>query len=389
MWISFFILSTSASIHLIYMSFLDYYRFDVITDINVINENPSIFPTITICNLQPRTSLMFTIDQILIDCTYDRNTCNSSDFDMFNDPYYGICYRFNGRIDSIRKVFRPGKANGFQVKLFTGLLIPGELLSGLHLNVHNISVKPTYNEGIDIPTGLRTNLIVNRIFSNKLEFPYDNCKSNVESNSEYDTLLYMLIKGLNQTYRQKDCFDMCFYLEVQQRCNCSYPIDKVYEMCIADSLLSKPSLTTICAAGLVENFYKETFEQKCLKYCPLECDSIDFQLSMSLAELSTKELALQLMNKTSIVSKYSNGTVTLEKLMKSIAVFRVYYDELKYTCLNEKAKMSLQDIVSNFGGILGLFLGTSFLSFAEFIDLFIEVVFHLYERNQHLIKAYN
>ena len=52
----------------------------------------------------------------------------------------------------------------------------------------------------------------------------------------------------------------------------------------------------------------------------------------------------------------------------------VYYDHLAYTQISKEAKLETVDLVSGIGGLLGLFLGMSFLSFAEFIEMFIEIL---------------
>jgi hypothetical protein len=46
----------------------------------------------------------------------------------------------------------------------------------------------------------------------------------------------------------------------------------------------------------------------------------------------------------------------------------------------------LIDLISNIGGILGLFLGVSFLSIIELIELFLEILFLLYN---HTYKQTN
>ncbi len=52
----------------------------------------------------------------------------------------------------------------------------------------------------------------------------------------------------------------------------------------------------------------------------------------------------------------------------------VYFDELKETFISESPKFQVQDLVANFGGTLGLCLGASFLSLAEFLELLIEIL---------------
>lgn len=57
---------------------------------------------------------------------------------------------------------------------------------------------------------------------------------------------------------------------------------------------------------------------------------------------------------------------------------------MKYTSIEELEKMSFVDLVSAVGGTLGLFIGMSFLSFFEILDVIIEIVFILidYSREQ-------
>jgi len=45
------------------------------------------------------------------------------------------------------------------------------------------------------------------------------------------------------------------------------------------------------------------------------------------------------------------------------------------------AKMDFFDLVPNIGGNSGLFIGISFLSFAEIIELIVELLFIIMERN--------
>jgi hypothetical protein len=53
----------------------------------------------------------------------------------------------------------------------------------------------------------------------------------------------------------------------------------------------------------------------------------------------------------------------------------VYYDQLSYTQISKDAKLDLVDLISGIGGLLGLFLGMSFLSFTEFIEILLKHYF--------------
>lgn len=57
----------------------------------------------------------------------------------------------------------------------------------------------------------------------------------------------------------------------------------------------------------------------------------------------------------------------------------VYFPELKYTVVSENPKTEFFSLISNIGGLLGLFIGTSFMSFVEIIEILFEIIFIFYE----------
>ena len=61
----------------------------------------------------------------------------------------------------------------------------------------------------------------------------------------------------------------------------------------------------------------------------------------------------------------------MDTLKQSVLSIYVYYDDLKYTIIRKSPKFEWLDLISNIGGIMGIFLGTSFLSFVEIIDILV------------------
>lgn len=51
----------------------------------------------------------------------------------------------------------------------------------------------------------------------------------------------------------------------------------------------------------------------------------------------------------------------------------VYYKDLGYQQYDEVEKTTLPDLAANIGGLLGLFLGMSFLSFVELFDILLQI----------------
>jgi len=99
----------------------------------------------------------------------------------------------------------------------------------------------------------------------------------------------------------------------------------------------------------------------CYSECPEECDSIKYETSHTFTKSSSK--------------------------IDNLVVFNIFYPTLDYTVIDQIPKIDLFDFISNLGGNFGLFIGISFLSFAEFIELFIEIILIFFKRNNSLLSS--
>ena len=50
-------------------------------------------------------------------------------------------------------------------------------------------------------------------------------------------------------------------------------------------------------------------------------------------------------------------------MKQSIAKIQIFYDDLKHTFISQEVKVGTEDLISNIGGILGLFLGIFLLEY--------------------------
>ena len=96
----------------------------------------------------------------------------------------------------------------------------------------------------------------------------------------------------------------------------------------------------------------DQFYQSCISLCPPECDSIKYETFYSFTKFDTTDT----------------------RKTDDYATFAIYFNSLDYTVIDQIPKMNGLDLISNIGGNLGLFIGISFLSLAELIELFIEIL---------------
>ena len=154
-WGFFVLISIMSCSYLIIKNIIYYLDYNVVTNINVIYEIPTQFPSVSLCQQNsdyttPNTS--FLSQQTLIKCKFNLKNCNQSDFSVFYDPYYGNCYKFNGGFNSAGEPIdvlyskEAGKFYAFQIELFSN----DPYFTGVHVYIHNQTINPSPVEGNDL-----------------------------------------------------------------------------------------------------------------------------------------------------------------------------------------------------------------------------------------------
>ena len=126
-------------------------------------------------------------------------------------------------------------------------------------------------------------------------------------------------------------------------------------------------------------FFIEDVAKTCSD-CPLECESEFYTLTTSSLDYPTMIYAKMLANQSQILKRFNNIPPTYEEIKQSIVSVSINYNELDYTQIKEIQKITLIDFVTNIGGTIGLFMGLSFLSFFETVDILLETIFFTIEK---------
>ena len=94
MWIIFVIGCSSFCIYSIINSIMSFLDYEVVTKIELIPENPTQFPTVTLCNLNAKNS-KYNLNETIIECQFNGNSCSLTEFNWFFQPNLGFCFMFN------------------------------------------------------------------------------------------------------------------------------------------------------------------------------------------------------------------------------------------------------------------------------------------------------
>lgn len=379
MWSLLFAFFTSVAAYMLFKGLFDYLKYEVITNIDIINESPTLFPAITFYNLKQSN---LTLKDVLISCHFNDVECNSESIKTKYDEFNNIYFQFNIENKSFLKVKKAGKKNALRIKLFTGLPQESDKLAkaytdseGFHVTVHNQSIDPEYSgglstNGISVPVGFETSLIIEREFSTKQPEPYNNCKKDLNLITSFDSTVYQfMIKSTQYAYRQRDCFEYCLTYYIFKECQIEKPLTKPNNYFMLNSINSSQA---ICFNQSYYKLTKHDINELCSNSCPLECDSIVYKIKTSSANFPDFIYAQEFLTRE-IWNQSKFSLRSHEGLKKCLLAFNVYYSELSYTLISQLPKMDLTNLVSNIGGLLGLFIGVSFLSLAEIIEITFEL----------------
>ncbi len=323
-WILAFFLFSSFAAILITISIFDFFEYNVNTNIQVINQIPTDFPAISICNLNTfKTSdpnihrllnkvlinyndsavtngpppLVFKsasrilrtyisnmtdenkkkfgiqIEEMLISAFFNGVSVGPRNFTWYYDFEFGNCYMFNGDEANILKSGKNGRKGGLQLELYVGNSSEQEAFvdrRGFRLLIHNqTDVKPYLDEdGIDVSPGFVSNIAIKRTFYSKLAYPFSNCIDDKKNTNPYKTIPKNIIfSKLNiKRYSQRLCQHLVYQWLLHSYCGC---LDPSFETkFVKNPKFCNTPTQIICSDYVFSKFYSTT-KLTYLDYCPI------------------------------------------------------------------------------------------------------------------------
>ncbi|CAF1100393.1 unnamed protein product [Brachionus calyciflorus] len=326
-----------------------------------------------------RKTLGFNLDDFMISCLVGLTDCRKEDFVWYFDVNFGNCYMFNtGKLENGTLIDKYNQSDyGYGIKFeFINLIKPVEeniINKGFRLTLFDPKKRVNSLLGFDLSPKFLTNIMIKKKMVTKLPQPYSKC---LKDHSSFESSeVYKAVLKISDTYSQDTCIGMCFQEYLISECNCSDP-SRLFFKNVRNCLTL---VEIFCEYKAYQVFSKELNEKEmCSKHCPLECEITEYDFTSSFSEYPSKIQAKAISKLLS--RKNSSYNYTIEEINNNSLLVHIYYSQLKYETIEETRKMELVDLISNIGGILGLFIGISILSFAELIELCIEILFVVFTK---------
>jgi hypothetical protein len=367
LWSFFLLIFLFLSIYYVILNIIDYLKYDTITSIQTIYDQEPEFPTVSFCNNLDKNFelniLLFWFNNL--DLINEWKNHIEKHIDLNN----GKCYRFNSGFNwtnqsvEIKKSKKISAEEGLWLMFYSNTSLDfGEL----RIFIHNYTENPKniYRKGSIISSGTNNYFLVKRTLDQKLESPFNSCLKDINQFALNKTIIDYLNKT-NRKYSQVECFNLCFNLEYNQTNPCN---------CFLKSLDQEPYFSCGNNNSCTEKF-NNNFNQieNCSQFCPLECDQYSYEIFHTPAKIIG----------SGRINKFNNNYVysflpefqTYENVSKTYYLINVYYEDLKYTLISQQPKIELFGLISNLGGLLGLFIGFSFISCLELIEILAELLY--------------
>ena len=406
--------SSGLASYLVIQSIMEYFTYGVSTTSRTIYETPTLFPQVTICNvnwlqteyaynltqqglidhltplgtfnyknfsINQKKKLGHDLNDILVECKYNGHPCDSSEFVWsFDEEEYGNCFVFNSGFDSsgkridLKRSYLAGPNFGlyltFYVNVYEKLF---NTVSGAVVRIGNSSYSTYYsNNGIFISPGVRTFISVEREFKTILPKPYSNCEVDMSSPPKLrpDSDLYNLIAQSEYVYSQQFCLSQCLQKQLIKKHNCTLH----FVLSIFNATECNADLAFSSADFFDRNF---VWPNICLPSCPLECNQTLYKTAISFNKLNGNSYISHIRKNKNLASDFINRTLDSTQVAKSFASVKIFYESLSYTLTNESKKMDWVSLLGSIGGNLGLFLGVSLFSLWEIVEVLLEIFYHL------------
>jgi hypothetical protein len=463
----FVLASTCLASFMVISVIINYFTYGVVTTTRTLNEIPSKFPQITICNynmftteyaleflrnmsesmkktkndanifsknevlnksyqtMMPKVTVFYKrlisyvnsdsfsnenrkklghrLKDILHNCKFNTIPCDFDDFTWEFDPVYGNCYKFNSGFNSsgqnidLKESTIAGPLNGLQFDLFVNVnedikdyyysFLNNEFTSnnfnalGAVIKIDNSSYLTDHskNGGIKIASGFHTDLSIYRKFNFNLPKPYSSCEldnNNINQPiSKSDNTILQQFANSRYQYTQQSCIIQCNQLNVIKKYNCSHPAYfSIFNANVCQ--YSNNSLDEIVHASQVwRDSAKYNFSQRtCLPLCPLECNQTIFDTKLSSLKTISWKYYLGLIERN-LSSGFLKLPIKPETATESFVSLSIFYESLSYSITTESPQMDWISLLGSIGGNLGLFLGVSFFSLCELVEVLIEIYF--------------
>ncbi|XP_069139076.1 amiloride-sensitive sodium channel subunit alpha-like [Argopecten irradians] len=340
-----------------------------------------------------KTSTGHQLEDMLVSCSFKGRSCSPANFSHFLHYKYGNCYTFNSGFNStVVETEKTGPVYGLTLEVYleqdeyVGSLAPD---AGIRLTIHNQTAMPFPEEnGINLAPGFKTGIALRLTEVIRVEPPHGECKEYTwAENLKYNA--WAEEGQLNVQYSYVACQKTCYQKSLIQYCGCcslDYPctgaaFDDVWSAySYVDWCIYSNSTQTACEEYVLSQYEKG--ELPCSSDCVPPCDETEYTTDVTMSAWPSNEYLDTAINdfrstSSSLYSSISSSTSTTDKrafMNENGIKVEIYYRYLNFEVIQTEASYEVENLLSDIGGQLGLWIGLSIVSLFEIIEIISDLV---------------
>ena len=231
--------------------------------------------------------------------------------------------------------------------------------NGVKVIVHDHNVYPRINEqSLSIEPGTEAYIAVRKRKVKNMKPPYSKIDCVKRMNWGY----HHPSSGEALSYTYEVCMGNCILANMFEKCSC-HPYEAPPYCTLADYYFCyRPNMTNFSECD-----------------CLYPCKQTLYDTQLTTLYLPTPMVLAEnlLRNET---------YTTAEEIVKNMINLKVYFPSLTVNKVKQVAAFTFDELISNIGGQLGLFLGASVLTMCELIDYLCRTCFHKCSSSKDKIK---
>uniref|UniRef100_A0A0N5A5E9 Degenerin-like protein unc-105 n=1 Tax=Parastrongyloides trichosuri TaxID=131310 RepID=A0A0N5A5E9_PARTI len=307
-----------------------------------------------------KMAIGYTQTEFIKKCSFNGRQCSvEKDFVKYIDPTYGNCFTFNSNQSNRKNIDKAGSINGLRFEAFVNLTdyLPTTEAAGVRLTVHNPEQQPFPDtEGYSAPTGFLSSFGIRLKKVKRLPAPYGDC---YEGEKDVD-FIYK-----DKEYSTEGCIRTCLQKNLVQSCGCGDPRFPQY-MNDSNCPIGDEKARECLMREIKKSISKESC--KCKQPCLSLIYSVTYSSSRWPSGINFKRSCEEGLTPQECLNFYREQGAMIE----------VFFEQLNYEALEESEAYALPNLISDFGGQLGLFLGCSVITIMEVGILFCDLIFSMF-----------
>ncbi|CAF1520876.1 unnamed protein product [Rotaria sp. Silwood1] len=341
------------------------------------------------------SNYFFPLSSMLISCLYNGERCQATDFISFFSFYFGHCYTFNAKMklndSSVRSTIDHGGIGKLELQLYahSHQYVPytsRDISVGMVAMIHDNTELPLIEvAGIQLDPGRKHKFGYKKRTYESLSSPYSDCTNEVSLAMQ---AMFNRYAGADYAYSQVLCYMTCVQAYIYGQCGCISPFQWTARSIVlpgSDRIIEAPlcNTTNKCYANAQVRITttNSIWDQFCSD-CSQACSTVDFTITPSAvsAPSAVRIPEIKVFVEKSGIALPKNWTTTWQsEIQNNYVAVDVVCETNRVEAYTQDASISSVDLLSNVGGHTGLWIGISFLSIMELVEMLYRLIrYHYY-----------